>query len=248
MKRVPIIKVRPIRGVFDSDWDGVPNDMDCQWWNPHKQDRELKRENTKIRNPVKYLVEKYGVPKHYAEQFLAQSALHKYWKKDASGHYINKETLNSIGYGWKKERKEFMKTLRPPISHREKMQMHKTLFPSYPTPKDLESDPLVRKYLQKGEELKQRLDELSDADKAIKIREIKKLWRKAIKDLVKKYPKQKAKLESLFKKQLEEFDIRIRMWELTKIGSRRQWTKKESNELENLYSRFKKVAESKQKA
>ena len=40
MKRTPIIRLRPIRGVFDSDWDGVPNDMDCQWWNPHKQEAE----------------------------------------------------------------------------------------------------------------------------------------------------------------------------------------------------------------
>ena len=37
MKRTPIIKIRPIRGVFDSDWDGVPNDQDCVWWDRRRQ-------------------------------------------------------------------------------------------------------------------------------------------------------------------------------------------------------------------
>ncbi len=37
MKKVPIIKIKPMRGIYDSDWDGVPNDRDCQWWNPNKQ-------------------------------------------------------------------------------------------------------------------------------------------------------------------------------------------------------------------
>ncbi len=38
MKKVPIIKIKPMRGIYDSDGDGVPNDRDCQWWNPHKQE------------------------------------------------------------------------------------------------------------------------------------------------------------------------------------------------------------------
>jgi len=68
--------------------------------------------NKKIRNPLKYLVEKHNVPKRYAKQFLAQPAvIKKYWKEDNSGLYVDKYMLDSIGYGWKKERKEFMETL-----------------------------------------------------------------------------------------------------------------------------------------
>ena len=32
MKKLKIIKISPIRGIFDSDWDGVPNDRDCVWY------------------------------------------------------------------------------------------------------------------------------------------------------------------------------------------------------------------------
>jgi len=68
--------------------------------------------NKKIRNPVKYLVEKHNVPKRYVKKFLAQPAvIKKYWKEDNSGLYVDKYMLDSIGYGWKKERKEFMETL-----------------------------------------------------------------------------------------------------------------------------------------
>ena len=38
MRKMPIIRIRPIRGIFDSDWDGVPNDRDCVWWNPNRQE------------------------------------------------------------------------------------------------------------------------------------------------------------------------------------------------------------------
>lgn len=40
MKKIKVIKIKPMRGIYDSDWDGVPNDQDCQWWNPNKQDDE----------------------------------------------------------------------------------------------------------------------------------------------------------------------------------------------------------------
>lgn len=48
MKRTPIIKIRPIRGVFDSDWDGIPNDQDCVWWDSRRhgflENRRLKKQ------------------------------------------------------------------------------------------------------------------------------------------------------------------------------------------------------------
>ena len=72
-----------------------------------------KRENTKIRNPTKYLVEKHGVPTQYARKFLAQPAvIHRNWEEDNSGPYIEKSFLDSVGYGWNHERKEFMEALK----------------------------------------------------------------------------------------------------------------------------------------
>lgn len=37
MKRINIIEPKPIRHIFDSDWDGVPNDEDCVWYDPNRQ-------------------------------------------------------------------------------------------------------------------------------------------------------------------------------------------------------------------
>lgn len=49
MKRIPIIRTKPIQGIFDSDWDGVPNDQDCVWYDPNrhgffKERRKRKKE------------------------------------------------------------------------------------------------------------------------------------------------------------------------------------------------------------
>jgi len=66
----------------------------------------------KIRYPVKYLMEKHGVPKQYAKAFLAQSAyIHTRWKEDSSGPYVNIDDLDIIGYAWNKEREEFFESL-----------------------------------------------------------------------------------------------------------------------------------------
>lgn len=80
------------------------------YWGINKT--EDRRENTKIRNPVKYLVEKHNIPIRYAKQFLAQPAvISRDWKEDNSGLYMNSDMLDIIGYGWNKERKEFMESL-----------------------------------------------------------------------------------------------------------------------------------------
>lgn len=68
--------------------------------------------NKRVRNPVKYLTQKHGVPIRYAKEFLAQPAvISKDWKEDNLGPYMYSDMLDIIGYGWKKERKEFMGTL-----------------------------------------------------------------------------------------------------------------------------------------
>lgn len=45
MRKTSIIKIRPlklevIRGAWDTDMDGVPNDRDCVWYDPNRQDRQ----------------------------------------------------------------------------------------------------------------------------------------------------------------------------------------------------------------
>lgn len=37
MKRTSIIPIRLVEANHDIDWDGVPNRLDCDIWNPHKQ-------------------------------------------------------------------------------------------------------------------------------------------------------------------------------------------------------------------
>ena len=198
-------------------------------------------ENKKIRDPVKYLTKKYNIPKKYTEQVLAHAGLHNYWKKDNRGSYIDKETLDSIGYGWKKDKKSFMSMIKPPISPYMKKKYMKTLFPTVPRPPDLENDPLLNKYMQKGDKLKQHLVETGASTKKTRT-EIKKLWKKGIEELKKKYPKDKAKIERLFKEQLKGFDIRMRMKELLEIGSRRPYTEKESKEIERLAEEQKQLS------
>jgi len=81
-------------------------------YNSHLKTRPVRKE-TKIRNPVKYLVDKHNMPKKYAKEFLAQHpVIQEYWKEDSLGPYVDSEFLDSIGYGWKHERKEFMSGLR----------------------------------------------------------------------------------------------------------------------------------------
>lgn len=46
MRRTPIIRIRSmnlsplrprmIRHAWDTDWDGVPNDLDREWYDPNK--------------------------------------------------------------------------------------------------------------------------------------------------------------------------------------------------------------------
>ena len=70
------------------------------------------KSSKKIRDPVKYLVERHGIPKQYAKAFLAQSAyIHTRWKEDSSGPYVNIDDLDIIGYGWNKDRDQFFETL-----------------------------------------------------------------------------------------------------------------------------------------
>ena len=95
---IPKVKIIPVHSI------GV----NSKSFRKEKEEKARK----KIRNPVKYLVEKHGVSKRYAKLFLAQPAvIAKNWKEDNSGSYIDSDTLDIIGYGWKKERKEFMETL-----------------------------------------------------------------------------------------------------------------------------------------
>ena len=42
IKRTKIVPVRWISENHDSDWDGVPNYMDCQPFNPRRQDDDIK--------------------------------------------------------------------------------------------------------------------------------------------------------------------------------------------------------------
>lgn len=72
----------------------------------------VKNKEIKIRNPVKYLVEKHSMSTRYAKEFLVQPAfIEDYWKEDSSGLYIDKTILDSIGYGWKNERKMLKETI-----------------------------------------------------------------------------------------------------------------------------------------
>lgn len=41
MKRVEIIEPKSIIHIFDSDWNGVPNDEDCVWYDPNRQGYEM---------------------------------------------------------------------------------------------------------------------------------------------------------------------------------------------------------------
>jgi len=67
---------------------------------------------TKIRNPVKYLVDKHKMSKKHAKEWLAQPAvIERDWKEDNSGLYMDKKMLDIIGYGWKHEREEIVSTL-----------------------------------------------------------------------------------------------------------------------------------------
>jgi len=69
-------------------------------------------QNKKVRDPVKYLVEK-GVPKRKAQEFLAQPAyINTRWKEDISGPYVNIDDLDIIVYGWKNEKKDFIDTIK----------------------------------------------------------------------------------------------------------------------------------------
>ena len=66
MEKMPIIRTKPIQGIFDSDWDGVPNDQDCVWWDSSRQGykshtlssilwrRQLKKEKHALKRKKKY--------------------------------------------------------------------------------------------------------------------------------------------------------------------------------------------------
>lgn len=67
MKKIKVIKLKPMRGIYDSDWDGVPNDRDCQWWNPHKQDSDKPESYIKTRESLfksKYFDFRGGIRAH----------------------------------------------------------------------------------------------------------------------------------------------------------------------------------------
>lgn len=44
MKKTPIIPIKIIKELHDTDWDGVPNYRDCQIFNPHKQHNIFQKE------------------------------------------------------------------------------------------------------------------------------------------------------------------------------------------------------------
>ena len=91
MKITSIIKIRPIRRVFDSDWDGVPNDMDCQWWNPHRQEEG----KIGIKECINYLILNWGVPYTKAKELISKHRMP--WKRDKSGMYILKKDMDLLG-------------------------------------------------------------------------------------------------------------------------------------------------------
>jgi len=201
-------------------------------YNSHLKTRPVRKE-TQIRNPVKYLVEKYNMPKKYAKEFLEHPGLDNYWKRDSSGRYMDKETLDSIAYGWRKERKEFKKSMRPPISPYMKKKYEKTLFPQVKIPSDMRDDPMLKRWIQKFEEVKQHLEE-TGADKESRMKAIKKLRKEFTKDLLKRYPEDKVKIEQSAKKMEKDFVHTMRLKELLEIGSKRYYTKKKSEELRKL--------------
>ena len=208
-----------------------------KWGRPIRE-RYIEAREPKIRNPIKYLSKKYGVPKQYAEQYLKHAGLHRYWKKDNSGSYVNKETLDAIGYGWKHEGKDFMEAVKPPISPYMKKQYKKDLFPSFKIPSDMKEDPMFRRWIQRFEETKQYLEE-SGANKETRMKAIKKLRKEFTKDLIKRYPKDKTKIEQSAKQMEKDFALRMRLNELLEIGSKRPYTYKESEELEKLTKHMK---------
>ena len=69
----------------------------------------MKKEN-KIRSPISYLKKQHGVPKYLAEPLINSAVFHKkYWKKDKTGYYISRYQLDSLGYGYKNDRKTMEK-------------------------------------------------------------------------------------------------------------------------------------------
>ena len=184
-----------------------------------------------IRNPVNYLIKRHGVPKKYAEQFLSNPAMSDYWKKDSAGKYMLKETLDSIAYGWKHERKDFMSSIKPPISSYMKRKYEEDLFPQFTVPSDMQRDPMFQGWMSKFEETKQRV---KGADSATIIKEAKKLRDIYTKELIKKYPNDKAKIEKSAKEMEKDFAKKIRLKELLEIGNKRYYTEKEIEEIEKL--------------
>lgn len=110
MRRKPYY---PKSGPFNYGLPGKYPQAKLRPFQPRGGPYALGTEKGKIRDPVKYLTQKHGMPKKYAQQFLAQPAVIKqYWKEDNSGPYVNSEFLDSIGYGWKHEREELMSTIK----------------------------------------------------------------------------------------------------------------------------------------
>lgn len=122
--------------------------------------KKEQRKSKKIRDPVKYLMDKHSVPKKYAKRFLAQPfVIEKYWKEDNSGPYVNSDFLDSVGYGWNKERKEFLEGLESEEKVRKlAMKELKKDYGKMPSEKEMAEgiDKLPKKY-QKGLRKMQRV-------------------------------------------------------------------------------------------
>ena len=130
---------------------------------------------------------------------------------------------------------------RPVFSLAEKKEYENILFPSHPDiTEDLLEDPVLGEQVRN---VKKKIQRMTDSGASVKsvTREIKKEWNILTKALIRKYPKDKLKIERLQRKQVKEYDIKLRIRELLEIGSRRQYTKKEEQELSRLLETLNKI-------
>lgn len=76
MKQTPIIKIKTMKGIWDTDWDGVPNDRDCVWYDPNRHGiKEWKEKRSKIKEKKLDVIRKQQ-EKEY-KKTKAEEKMHK---------------------------------------------------------------------------------------------------------------------------------------------------------------------------